>query len=125
LYGLRWQVELLFKHWKQVGGLGSIHGRTAASVQVEYLAKLLGVIVTHWQALLAGGPLEGKNRMAVQRLAKAACTELEKVLKAQGDLADWEAILADLAKAFQRLRRRQKALTTRQKLYRRQSYVLN
>jgi Transposase DDE domain len=120
LYGLRWQVELLFKHWKQAGGLGCLHGRTAASVQVEYLAKLLGVVVTHWQALLAGGPLEGKNRLAIHRQVCAACDKLAAVLGAEGERSAVVAILEELAATLKRLRRRprrKKTPSTRQRLY--------
>jgi hypothetical protein len=120
LYGVRWQVELLFKHWKQAGGLGCIHGRSAASVQIEYLAKLLGVVVTHWQALLGGGPLEGRNRQAVHRLVCAACEEVAERLQSGGTVAEVEAILRELATELQRLRRRprrKKAGSTRQRLY--------
>ncbi len=120
LYGLRWQVELLFKHWKQASGLGFIHGRTAASVQVEYLAKLLGAIVTHYQALLAGGPLEGKNRQAIHRLVCAACAELAAALEAQAETEKVVTILEHLALALKRLRRRpcrKRAASTRQRLY--------
>jgi len=120
LYGLRWQVELLFKHWKQVGGLGAIHGRTAESVQVEYLAKLVGVIVMHWQELLGGGPLEGKNRMAVHRLVTAACKQLAEALKANSDVQTLVEILETLAAALKKLRRRpcrRKAASSRQRVY--------
>ncbi len=120
LYRLRWQVELLFKHWKQAGGLGVIHGRTAASVQVEYLAKLLGVLVTHWQQLLGGGPLEGKNRMAMHRLVCAACGRIAAALRGPGALPVLIGILQELAVALTKLRRRSrrtKAPSSRQRVY--------
>ena len=120
LYGVRWQVELVFKHWKQAGGLGCLHGLTAASVQVEYLAKLLGVIITHWQALLAGGPLEGKNRLAVHRRVCAACNQMAAVLKNQGAFVQVLATLKQLAVTLKNLRcrcLRKKAPSTRQQLY--------
>jgi hypothetical protein len=120
LYGLRWQVELLFKHWKQACGLGDVRGRTAASIQVEYLAKLVGAIVTHCQALLVGGPLEGRNRQAVHRLVCAACANLAAALARNAEVAKLVTILEELADRLQRLRhrpRRKQTPSTRQRLY--------
>lgn len=120
LYRLRWQIELLFKHWKQVGGLGSIHGRTATSVQVEYLAKLIGVVVTHWQTLLGGGPLEGKNRMTVHRLICEAYTKIARVLQSRGGIEALVTILSELAAQLAKVRPRplrKKAPSARQLLY--------
>jgi len=120
LYRLRWQVELLFKHWKQAGGLGTIHGRSAASVQVEYLAKLIGIVVTHWQELLAGGPLSGKNRAAVHRRVVEACERIAEQLAHDGGAEEIIRILEELAQWLKRLRprpRRKKAPSARQLLY--------
>ena len=120
LYGLRWQVELLFKHWKQSNGLGDVRGRTAASVQVEYLAKLLGAIVTHCQALLSGGPLEGKNRQAIHRLVCDACAQLASALQTQATLEEIVLIMQDLSGKLKHLRRRprrKRTASTRQRLY--------
>lgn len=120
LYGLRWQVELLFKHWKQASGLGQVHGEKPESVQVEYLAKLVGVIVKHWQELLGGGPLEGRNRMTVHRLVCHACHRVQEVLEAGHSLETLVAIFEELANALSKVPRRprrKKAATTRQKLF--------
>jgi hypothetical protein len=120
LYGLRWQVELLFKHWKQAVGLGVVRGRTAHSVQVEYLAKLVGAVVTHCQALLSGGPLEGKNRQAIHRLVCAACTQLAAALATEAALDELITIMEHLAHSLQRLHRRprrKRTASTRQRLY--------
>jgi hypothetical protein len=120
LYRLRWQVELLFKHWKQAGGLGTIHGRTAESVQVEYLAKLIGVLVTHWQELLGGGPLAGKNRSAVHRWVVETCERIAVVLRRGGGIESIIRILEELARRLRKLRprsRRKKAPSARQLVY--------
>jgi hypothetical protein len=61
VYRRCWQVELLFKRAKQLAGWGSSRGRTGERVLVELYAKPLGVVVLHWGALLAGGPLDGSS----------------------------------------------------------------
>ena len=54
LYRLRWQIELLFKLWKQAGGLEKWRSHKPYRILCEVYAKLIGVVVTHWLSLLSG-----------------------------------------------------------------------
>jgi hypothetical protein len=47
----RWQVELLFKLWKQHGQLDESRSSKPWRVLTEVLAKLLGLLVQHWVVL--------------------------------------------------------------------------
>ena len=47
----RWQVELLFKLWKQHGHLDESRSRKPWRVLTEIFAKLLGLLVQHWVVL--------------------------------------------------------------------------
>jgi hypothetical protein len=47
----RWQVELLFKVWKQHGQLDESRSSKPWRVLTEVLAKLLGLLVQHWVVL--------------------------------------------------------------------------
>lgn len=55
LLRLRWQVELLFKLWKDQGKLDETRGWNAARMETELYAKLLGVLLQHWVLLTVGG----------------------------------------------------------------------
>jgi hypothetical protein len=68
LLRLRWQVELLFKLWKDQGKLDETRGWNPARIEVEWYAKLLGLVVQHWIVLTTGW------RWADRSLAKAGQT---------------------------------------------------
>jgi hypothetical protein len=48
----RWQVELLFKLWKQHGRLGTSRSAQPWRVLCEVYAKLLALLIQHWCLLL-------------------------------------------------------------------------
>jgi hypothetical protein len=54
LMRLRWQIELLFKLWKDQGKLDETRGWQAERILTELYAKLLGVLIQHWVVLATG-----------------------------------------------------------------------
>ncbi|GAC1450376.1 MAG: hypothetical protein PVSMB4_09230 [Ktedonobacterales bacterium] len=54
LMRLRWQVELLFKLWKDQGKLDETRGWNPARIATEWYAKLLGLLLQHWLVLATG-----------------------------------------------------------------------
>jgi len=49
----RWQIELLWKLWKQWGAIDEWQTANPARILCELYAKLLGMLVQHWVLLLA------------------------------------------------------------------------
>jgi hypothetical protein len=49
----RWQVELLWKLWKQWGAIDEWQSANPARILCEVYAKLLGMLVQHWLLLLS------------------------------------------------------------------------
>ena len=47
-YGLRWQVELIFKLWKSQAGLKFLAGKRKERVLCEVYARLIGLSLTHF-----------------------------------------------------------------------------
>jgi hypothetical protein len=56
----RWQIELLWKLWKQHGKLDTWRSYKPERILTEIYAKLLGLIITHWQLLI--GCWQAPNR---------------------------------------------------------------
>jgi|SRR5215216_60758 len=60
LYRARWQIERLFRLWKEVGAVDQWCGNQAWAILCEVYAKLLGCVVQHW--LLLSGAWEDAAR---------------------------------------------------------------
>ena len=52
LLRLRWQIELIFKLWKQTHALHHWHSARPAQILCELYAKLLLIVIQHWLLLL-------------------------------------------------------------------------
>ncbi len=117
LYCSRWQIELLFKRWKGLGGLQVSTKMKPGRVLCELYAKLLGMLVAHWFTLIRGGPLEGFSLThAIQQIQDRA-GRLAQALSCPKHLVD---LVAEIAKLMHRIRkqpRRTKRPTTRQRLF--------
>ena len=57
LYGVRWQIELLFKLWKSHGKLGHSNSKNKWRILCELYCKLLAVMVQHWIFLTGLWPI--------------------------------------------------------------------
>ena len=60
----RWQIELLWKLWKAHGKLDTWRSYKPERILTEIYAKLLGLLITHWQTLL--GCWQAPNRSMVK-----------------------------------------------------------
>lgn len=95
----RWQIELLFKRWKDLGKLDEWRSANPARVQCELIAKLIAALLTHWllvvgvwaradrslhraDAVIRAHALGLGRALATKRRLRAALTDLVRVLAA-------------------------------------------
>jgi hypothetical protein len=89
---LRWQIELLFKLWKQHGKLAVSRSANPARILCEVYSKLLAVLLQHWVLLVACWAIADRSLVrAVKPMRDAALLILVT-------LTDPDALAATLAR---------------------------
>lgn len=117
LYCARWQIELLFRRWKELGGLQVSTNMKRERVLCELYAKLLGLLVAHWFTLIRGGPLEGFSLTKAIRKIQDLASRLADALRCAERLAEMIAEIARLIERLPKQQRRKKRPSTRQRLF--------
>ncbi|MBA2681748.1 MAG: IS4 family transposase [Ktedonobacteraceae bacterium] len=113
---LRWQIELLFKLWKQHGQLDCWRSQNVERIHCEVYGKLIGLLLQHWMLIV--GCWQEPHRSLV-KAAKAVRTRAILVAVALTGGMEFGEALRRTQRATQqgsRLNTRNKAPTTSQML---------
>jgi hypothetical protein len=117
LYCSRWQIELLFKRWKGLGGIQVSTKMKRGRILCELYAKLLGMLVAHWFTLIRGGPLEGFSLTKAIRKIQNVAWRLADALRWPERLVELVAEIAVWMHRIPKQPRRKKKPSTRQRLF--------
>lgn len=99
---VRWQIELLFKLWKQHGKVDESRGQQPARLLAELYAKFIGLLIQHW--LLLAGCWADADRSLVKG-ARVVRRWAERVFRALNDRTRLEQVLGEVVAALRRSRR--------------------
>jgi hypothetical protein len=103
---LRWQIELLFKHWKSDGQLAHSRSQKPDRIVCEVFAKLIGLILEHWVLLQScWGDLRLSLRRASKTVRACALTILETFRDADRFAETMELVRRRLQKAARKEKR--------------------
>jgi hypothetical protein len=103
----RWQIERLFRLWKEGGKIDEWRGRTRWRILCEIYAKVIAMLIQHW--LLVVGTWQDPYRSLVKAAKLVRQHALELLSALYGELS-WQRLMTRLLRAMQacRLHRRSK-----------------
>jgi hypothetical protein len=101
LYRIRWQIELLFKLWKQHGKLDVSRGQQPARVLIELYAKFIGLLLQHWLLLVSCWTMADRSLVKAARVVRG---RVKRIMGALTQPAELERVLTDIVAAIQRTR---------------------
>lgn len=97
LYGVRWQIELLFKLWKTHGKLGHSRSENPQRILCEVYAKLLGVLVQHWIVLTGLWQIQERSLVKGCQMIREQSARMASCIN---DLEALTELLKELAERF-------------------------
>ena len=116
LLRLRWQIELLFKLWKQEGLLDEWRSQRAGRIQCEFFAKLIGLLLQHWMLIVSCWQEPHRSLVKASKAVRSHVILLALALIGVIDLSLALARTQRAAQRGSRLNRRRDAPSTSQQL---------
>ena len=70
LIKVRWQIELLFKHWKSHGQIDTWRTQKPARILCEVYGKLLAMVVQHWLVAVSGASYPDRSLVKIAQAVR-------------------------------------------------------
>jgi Transposase DDE domain len=96
LMRMRWQIELLFKLWKDEGKLDETRGFKPERIQIEFYAKVLGQLIVHWIILTTGWSLPDRSLVKMRRAIQEEMRHVVHLWRSLDALAQWCSFISGL-----------------------------
>lgn len=93
LLRLRWQIELLFKLWKQYAQADTSRSEQPWHMLCDFYAKLLGMLIVHWFMIVGCWQVPSRSMV---KAAKAICSQLVLLAKALGGSLDLHWVIQQI-----------------------------
>jgi hypothetical protein len=103
----RWQIERLFRLWKDGGKIDEWRGRTSWRILCEIYAKVIAMLIQHWLLVIGTWQDPYRSLVTAAKLVRQSALELLSALA--GELS-WQRVTSRLLRAMPacRLHRRLK-----------------
>ncbi len=103
----RWQIEVLFKLWKEGGQVDAWRGRTSSRVLCEIYAKIMALLLQHWLLVVGMWHDPYRSLFKAANVIRRTAPELLSALRAE---CSWSQVTRRLVSTMQtcRLHRRLK-----------------
>ena len=88
LLRLRWQVELLFKLWKQVAGADESRSEQPWHVLCDIYAKLVGLLMSHWLMIVGCWHVPSRSMVQATKAIQSDVVRLARALSGKGNLME-------------------------------------
>jgi len=85
---LRWQVELLFKLWKQVGEADESRSEQPWHVLCDIYAKLLGLLICHWLMIVGCWHIPSRSMVKATNAIRSDSVLIARALSGKGELME-------------------------------------
>ncbi len=101
LLRLRWQIELLFKLWKDEGQADVSRSEQPWHVLCDISAKLLGLLIVHWLMIIGCWHLPSRSMVKATKAIRSDIVLIARAMGGKGEMGD---VLQEITESLEHCR---------------------